>query len=90
MWLAAIAAVPAVEGIILLAAESPTQDPITFFVGQGVLGLVSYLIYREYKDEKKKREELTDKLINDLVPLLARGTEAMERLADAEARRPKK
>ena len=74
------------EGV-LLAAESPTSDPIVFFLSQGVLGVVVVMLWREYQAEKRKNEAMVTKLIDDFVPLLTRGTEAMERLAEAQSKR---
>jgi hypothetical protein len=70
---------------VVIGADSPTADPVVFFLSQGVLGVVCFLLYKEYKDEKNKREALMQKLIDDYIPLLTRGTEAMERMAESEA-----
>lgn len=69
---------------ILSDASTPSLtgglgDPWTFLAGQGVLGLVAGLIYREYRDEKAKREAMTEKIITDIIPLLTRVTEVLER-----------
>lgn len=76
---------------VVLAADdsgnTPLGDPITFFIGQGVLGVVCFLLYREYRDEKQRREAQTEKLISEIVPMLTRATEALERAVAAETGR---
>lgn len=72
---------------IVADGTGPASDPIVFFLSQGVLGVVVFVLYREWKEERTKREAQTQKLIDDYIPLLTRGTEAMERMAEAEEAR---
>lgn len=69
---------------VFLADGSAANDPVTLLLSQGVLGVVVLMLWREYRQEKAARETLVNKLINDFVPLLTRGTEAMERMAKSD------
>lgn len=81
-WVAAISWLATV-----LTAADGTGDPITFFLSQGVLGVVVFMLWKEYRAEKASKEAMTNKVINELVPLISRGTEAMERMAKADEQR---
>lgn len=68
----------------VLADSPPTSDPIVFFLSQGVLGVVCYLLYKEYRKKDDKLDAQNTKLIEDIIPLLTRATEVIERMAKAE------
>lgn len=84
MILGLLVAAGLLDSWVIGAGTAPTSDPIVFFLSQGVLGVVVVMLWREYLSEKRKREDLVNKLINDFVPLLTRATEVVERRATEE------
>lgn len=77
-----------IASVVAATGDSPINDPIAFFLSQGVLGAMCVVMYRELKSEQRKRDAQNEKMLGEIIPLIVRAVEVIERVGDIEDTRP--
>lgn len=67
--------------VVLSAASDVASSTIGNLSAEGLLAAALAFLAREYKSEKNQREALNEKMLTEVVPLLSRSAEAVERIS---------